>query len=174
MTYIQTAGRNYVDLADPDPDQIDIEDIAHGLSHICRWVGHTRQFYSVAEHSLLCCNCADPEHALEALLHDAAEAYVGDVSTPLKAMLGPIYTDIEQRIDRVIRAKYGLPEQETLVVKRIDQSVMTLELQDIMHVTTTCQNVPRPRTGSVWYYPPGIAKRAFLSRFYYLQGFCHA
>lgn len=174
MTYIQTAGRNYVDLADPDPDQIDIEDIAHGLANICRWVGHTRQFYSVAEHSLLCCDCADPEHALEALLHDAAEAYVGDVSTPLKAMLGPIYTDIEQRIDRVIRAKYGLPERETLVVRCIDKSVMTLELQDIMHVTTTCQNVPRPRTGSVRYYPPEIAKRAFLSRFYYLQGFCHA
>ena len=174
MTYIQTAGRNYVDLADPHPDQIDIADIAHGLANICRWVGHTPHFYSVAEHSLLCCNCADPEHALEALLHDAAEAYVGDVSTPLKAMLGLIYTDIEQRIDRVIRAKYGLPERETLVVKCIDKSVMTLELQDIMHVTTTCQNVPRPHTGTVRYYTPEIAKRAFLSRFYYLQGMCHA
>ena len=174
MTYIQTAGRNYVDLSDPHPDQIDIEDIAHGLANTCRWVGHTPHFYSVAEHSLLCCDNADAVHALEALLHDAAEAYIGDVSTPLKAMLGSVYTDIEHRIDGVIRAKYGLPKYETAVVKRIDQSLLTLELQDIMRVTTTCRDVPRPLTGRVRYYPPEIAKRAFLSRFYHLQGLCHA
>lgn len=73
------------------PEHICIEDIAHSLSNICRYGGHCKQFYSVAEHSIACCdrmgNGEDASVRLWALLHDAAEAYIGDICKPLKTLL---------------------------------------------------------------------------------------
>jgi len=71
-----------------------IEDIAHALANICRWTGHTSRFYSVAEHCIRAAAIAPPECKLHVLMHDAAEAYLGDVATPLKNLL-PEYQTIE-------------------------------------------------------------------------------
>lgn len=93
-----------------DPDTISIGDIAHALSNICRFNGHTDKFFSVAQHSMLVCIYmpGTPEEKLAALLHDAAEAYVCDIPTPLKTLLGPSYKDIQDGVQEAISRRYGV------------------------------------------------------------------
>lgn len=119
------------DVCRPDPDLIEIEDIAHALSHICRFTGHTKHFYSVAQHSYLCATLVPTEHALEALLHDAAEAYIGDVSNPLKAQL-PGYQMIEFRLEQAIRQRFGLPAKKTPWIKEADLQMLAAEKAQLM------------------------------------------
>ena len=88
--WIQTFTGRAFDLSSPQPEQVCTEDIAHALANCCRYAGHSRWHYSVAQHSLLVAEivaATDPELALAALLHDAAEAYIGDWSSPLKALM---------------------------------------------------------------------------------------
>lgn len=110
--WIQTYHGGSISLENPNPDDIQIEDIAHALSLICRFTGHVKQHYSVAEHCVLQATYAmnktrDKNLALWGLLHDAPEAYLGDVSTPLKSML-PHYKVLEDNMMDVIGRKYGL------------------------------------------------------------------
>lgn len=95
---------------DPRPEEVCIEDIAHGLSMICRFNGHLPVFYSVAQHSLACSHIVPPENALWALLHDASEAYIGDLIRPMKRVpvLGTEYKKIEAQIMVVICTRFGL------------------------------------------------------------------
>lgn len=93
-THILTHTGTHLDLTDPSADEIHAEDIAHGLALTCRYGGQTRRFYSVAEHSVLTYDLArhlglEPEAALAVLLHDAPEAYLGDIVTPLKHAMRP-------------------------------------------------------------------------------------
>lgn len=88
-------------------EDIDARDIAHSLANQCRYNGHTRIFYSVAEHCVLMSYCVPEQDALWALLHDAPEAYVGDLIRPLKRNL-PLYVEIEDRIMDVICEKFML------------------------------------------------------------------
>lgn len=118
-------------LLEPDPYLIEIEDIAHALSHICRFTGHTRVFYSVAEHSVRASQCVPPEFAMEALLHDAAEAYIGDVSSPLKAQLHE-YRNIEFKLEQAIRQRFGLPAKHAPCVKQADLIMLATEKRDLM------------------------------------------
>lgn len=105
--WVQTyTGRGFYPL-DPRVEDIDPIDIAHALSLLCRYGGHVSRFYSVAEHCVLMSQAVSPENALWALLHDATEAYVGDVVRPLKQML-PDYIEIEKDLMAVICRKYGL------------------------------------------------------------------
>ena len=114
----------YFDLADPKPEQMEIVDIAGALSKICRFGGHCYRFYSVAEHCYHCSMVAEAS-PLALLLHDAAEAFTGDIVKPLKIML-PEFEAIEQRIEDIIAAKYVVdfshPE-----VKEIDQAMLIAE-----------------------------------------------
>lgn len=130
---ILTASGTCFNLLEPDPDLIEIEDIAHALSNLCRFTGHTRVFYSVAEHSVRASLCAfvPAEHALEALLHDAAEAYIGDVSSPLKAQLHE-YRNIEFGVEQAIRKRFGLPAKKTPCVKQADLTMLATEKRDLM------------------------------------------
>lgn len=82
----------------PQVDQITIEDIATGLSNVCRFNGQIKQWYSVAEHSIHVAELVPKEYKLQALLHDATEAYICDVPTPLKRMLGAQYAAVEERV----------------------------------------------------------------------------
>lgn len=100
-TCIQTYSRKMLDLARPDPADVDFRDVALGLAQCARFAGQTRRRYSVAEHSLRVAQVARetlPEARLAALLHDAHEAYLGDWSTPLKRALPP---DVERWLRRV-------------------------------------------------------------------------
>ncbi len=119
------------DLCKPDPDLIEIEDIAHALSNLCRFTGHTKHFYSVAQHSYLCATLVPQEHQLEALLHDAAEAYIGDVSSPLKALL-PGYQMIEFNLEQAIRKRFELPPKKSAWVKEADLMMLAAEKAQLM------------------------------------------
>jgi len=92
---------------DPRPEDIHILDIAHSLSAICRYGGHTQKFYSVAEHCVLMSYVVPEEDRLWALLHDATEAYVGDMVRPLKVDM-PAFCEAEDRVMDAIVARYGL------------------------------------------------------------------
>lgn len=76
-----------IDLMDPHPDDVQLDDIGKALANISRWGGQTRHYYSVAEHSIRVAMLVEPHHRLQALLHDAAEAYLGDIPTPIKQRL---------------------------------------------------------------------------------------
>src|SRR5690606_2723306 len=84
MSWIVTRSGRKFDLANPTADMVDTADLAHSLSMQCRFNGHTSSFYSVAQHCLLVAELVPEEHKLAALLHDATEAYVGDLVRPLK------------------------------------------------------------------------------------------
>ena len=107
-----------LDLLDPTPVDIEIEDIAHGLAFVARWNGQTQgEFaYSVAEHSLLVeaifarlCPNAPTKWLLAALLHDAPEYVIGDMISPVKAAVGPGYELLDDRLSRAIHIRFGLP-----------------------------------------------------------------
>ena len=116
-----------LDLLDPTPVDIEIEDIAHGLAFVARWNGQTRgdHPYSVAEHSLLVedifarQNPAAPvKWRLAALLHDAPEYVIGDMISPVKAAVGAEYSDLDARLTAAIHIRFGLPAQIPAQVKK--------------------------------------------------------
>lgn len=136
MTWILTNSGKHFDFADPQPDQIDILDIAQGLANECRYAGQCRAFYSVAQHSYLASQIVSHHNALEALLHDAAEAYCKDIPRPLKYML-PDYKAIEARVEGAIRERFKLPAQMTPEVKRADLILLATERRDLMPADDT-------------------------------------
>ncbi|MDO5528421.1 MAG: HD family hydrolase [Paracoccus sp. (in: a-proteobacteria)] len=116
-----------LDLLDPTPFDIEVEDIAHGLAFVARWNGQTRGdwAYSVAEHSLLVEEAfarirpgAEPKWRLAALLHDAPEYVIGDMISPVKAALGLEYGEMDARLAAAIHRRFGLPAQIPLAIKR--------------------------------------------------------
>lgn len=120
---------------DPRPEEITVLDIAHALSHQCRYNGHCPEFYSVAQHAVYCADAAaalglDETVQFEALMHDAAEAYVSDLPRPVKALL-PGYYALEDRVLRAIAAKYGFQGQMSGDVRSIDDRVLHTEARDM-------------------------------------------
>ncbi|MEP5731289.1 MAG: HD family hydrolase [Sulfitobacter sp.] len=116
-----------LDLLDPTPVDIEIEDIAHGLAFVARWNGQTNgdYAYSVAEHSLLVetlfsrINGAAPKKwHLAALLHDAPEYVIGDMISPVKAAVGPGYGALDDRLTAAIHLRFGLPAMIPLAIKK--------------------------------------------------------
>jgi len=131
--WIQTATGRRFDLVNPHPSMVFFDDIAAALSKICRFTGHVKAFYSVAQHSVLVSRLV-PEHLrLQALLHDAAEAYVGDVSWPLKQLL-PEYKRIEHKVWTVVADRFGLPHTLDPLVKRADTIALLMERRNLMQV----------------------------------------
>lgn len=129
-----------LDLLDPTPLDVEVEDIAHGLAFVARWNGQTRGEwpYSVAEHSLLVEEIfgltapdASPRWRLAALLHDAPEYVIGDMISPFKAVIGDVYKAVEQRLLAAIHLRFGLPANlpaEVLrLIKTADQGAAYLE-----------------------------------------------
>ncbi|WP_313770512.1 HD family hydrolase [Limnobaculum zhutongyuii] len=130
MTWLCTVSGRQVDYLNPTADSIDISDIAQALAHTCRYSGHVRSFYSVAQHSVIVSHIVPESFALEGLLHDAAEAYCCDIPSPLKRLL-PDYKRIENRFDWVIREKFGLPLLPSHKVKQADLIALATEKLDL-------------------------------------------
>lgn len=121
----------YFDLLDPKPADVSILDIARALSHLCRYTGHTRTHYSVAEHCVRMSHLVTPQRAFAALLHDAAEAYVGDVARPLKRLL-PHYISIEHRVQAAVFRAFGLDDWLPRQVQDADRYMLAWERRDLM------------------------------------------
>jgi hypothetical protein len=156
----------WFDFGAPASSNFTIEDIAHGLANLCRYAGQCRKFYSVAEHSMLVSEIA-VGFELEALLHDAAEAFMGDITRPLKQML-PEYKKIENQVEEAILRRFGLSAPLPSGVKEADLRVLATEQSQIMPPGTddwarTLNVVPAPVT--VRHLQPEQAKRAFLDRY---------
>lgn len=129
---------------DPSPDAVRLEDIAHALAHQCRFNGHTRFFYSVAHHALLCAEearlqGAGPRLVLLTLLHDAAEAYIGDITRPVRRSLNEFATDVitavEERIQHAIYRAFGIEtpsQEEKAFIHRMDNILLATEARDVM------------------------------------------
>jgi hypothetical protein len=116
---------------DPRVEDIDIFDIAHALSHVCRFGGHCSPFYSVAEHSVYVSKQVDAMIAAEGLLHDASEAYLADVPRPLKVQL-PQYQFAEAEWERVIAQKFSLLHPRPSQVKQADEAMLAREAQVLL------------------------------------------
>jgi uncharacterized protein len=142
MTWIQTRTGVAFPLLDPKSDDIDLDDIAHALSMICRFTGHTRTFYSVAEHSVRVAELLPPPLKIYGLLHDAHEAYIGDISTPLRDALehrchgfGSELKYIKAAIDICIYAAFGLDlptERQKAAIKNADTIMLMTEKRDLI------------------------------------------
>lgn len=162
----------YFDFFEPQAHAFYIDEIAHALSNICRFGGHTREFYSVAQHSVLVSRIVPAEHALAALLHDAPEAYVGDVMRPLKNLLSD-YREIEQRVEAALFADLGIPYPLPDCVKRADLVALATEQRDLMpphdDEWALIKDIT-PQSEPIVALPPALAKRAFLDRFDMLIG----
>jgi hypothetical protein len=126
LTY---TGRHFYPL-DPRAEDIAIEDIAHALSMLCRYGGHTPRFYSVAEHSVNVSRLVPDEFALQGLLHDATEAFLVDIPRPVKVALSN-YKEIEANLWGVIARKYGVPETMGQPVHDADVAMLFQERDEL-------------------------------------------
>ena len=172
-----------LDLLDPSPLDIEIEDIAHGLARVARWNGQTTgdAGFSVAQHSLLVADIVVglrpkltmAEH-LSALLHDAAEYVIGDLITPFKAAVGPDYKVLENRLMTAIRLRFGLPAEEPedlkALIKRADRIAAYLEATQLAGFSLSearrlFGHTKRFDSITLTPWKPGKAKRLFVDRY---------
>lgn len=139
------------DLAVMDPDSIDIKDIARALSMNCRWGGHVKTYYSIAEHSVRVCEAVEnPRYKMQALLHDASEAYLLDIPKPFKIMM-PEYVALEDKLMHVIAEKFGFEYPLRPEVKVVDKMQLNWEWYNLKEVI-------EPKT----YMTPREAEKAFM------------
>lgn len=153
---------------DPRADDVNLIDIAHALSNTCRYGGHSARFYSVAEHSVYVSRIVP---SLEALLHDAAEAYspFGDVPRPIKHAV-PWVVPIEDRIEQAIAEHFGLPWPWSRDVKVADCMLLADEKAALMKPGHDW-GLPYPATGvKIECWSPRRAEYEFLKRFRELEG----
>lgn len=183
-----SGGRFYI--GTPSPDEVDIDDIAHALSNLCRFTGHTRKFFSVAEHSInvmrvvanLIVGKQEPVPRMQlkdtltwALLHDAHEAYIGDISRPFKWYLETIapgmLDSVLGRIDTAIEEHFRLGPEPKALIKQADNICLAAEKRDLMPKTGKWEGMPEPHEWECVGMAPNDARQHFLTEFAFAQGF---
>lgn len=176
---MQTFTGKMLDVFDPDPADVDIFDIAHHLALMTRFHGACNQFYSIAQHSVLCCGRADDfqylqpreDLALVLLMHDAAEAYVGDIVRPIKRGV-PEFAAIEKRVMSAINQRFDLPRVADNygfegVVKQVDNRMLVTEKLQLMpsNVRWAVEDEFEPYDLEFESWSPRAAELLFLSYF---------
>lgn len=153
------------------PEAMTAEEVAHALSKLCRFTGHCREFYSVAQHAVLVSRLVPPQFAWEALHHDDGEAVMGDMNSPLKRLI-PEYKVIEKRCEKAILAGFGIDaENMPPEVKHADLVALRTEQRDLMlsrAVWTDLLGI-EPHPTRVIPVVPHIAQQMYLDRFWELS-----
>lgn len=164
-------GRQFWPL-DVRPEDLSIRDIAHALALQCRFNGHVREFYSVAEHSVRVARICPLEHALWGLLHDAPEAYIGDMVRPLKKGPGmEEYCRIDERITAVVAERFGLTMPVPAAVWQADEAILHAEARDLLEPCPDqwwSAEQADPELITPW--PPTVAEMSFLEMYARLTG----
>ena len=187
MTYLTipkaamvTYSGKVIEPLNPDPDQIKITDIAHHLSNQCRFTGATKEFYSVAQHSVLVSHVCDPKDALWGLLHDASEAYLSDICRPVKRFTdwGAGYGDVEIELMRAVGDAFNLPDLDPdswglgmpLSVKKADDLLLRTEMRDLMPEGLSDTIPGEMLKEEITPWTPKAAKLRFLNRYAEIVG----
>lgn len=159
-----------VEPLNPDPETICIEDVAHALANSCRFTGHVRSFYSVAQHSVLVAELLPAPLRLVGLLHDASEAYLSDISRPVKRQpqFGTFYGEAEERLMLAVAERFGFDWPPDELVHLADDVLLRSEQRDLM---PDLLRVPGDDylPFSIFPLPPDRAERAFLHAYSELQ-----
>jgi len=170
------------DLLNPKPEQVCMEDIAHSLAYQCRYTGHTREFYSVAQHCVLMARNPNlPGNPMAKLLHDAAEAYIGDIARPWKNLLlvqtryGIGFSEeqsvkgFEQGIQDVIGLALEIDLTYSAEVKKADIRMMATEIRDLMPAGFDSEvwgiDISNPVKETIFPWSPRHSEEAFLNTY---------
>lgn len=189
-TEIVTYTGKIFDLLNPEPEMVCIEDIAHSLAYQCRYTGHTREFYSVAQHCVLMAENSDlPGDPLKKLLHDAAEAYIGDIARPFKNLLKVKITDnenygfaslnhfvsvgdFEDNIQKVIGLALGVDLTYSAEIKKSDIIMGATEIRDLMPAMPPDFDwgvgISSVVKETIIPWGPGLAELMFTNIYFYL------
>jgi 5'-nucleotidase len=171
--YLQTVSGRWVNPFDPDPEQLDAGDIARALANQCRFGGHCRPFYSVAQHSVIVSQLVeerggDAEDVFAALMHDATEAYLGDMPHPLKhrSPLGAAFKAAEEQLEAALRAHFRI-KADVPEIKRADRALLAAERRafsaEAWHWPELAGVEPVELELTAW--APDEAARAFAARY---------
>lgn len=172
--WIQTYSGGMFHILDPQQDEILITDIGHALGMLCRFTGHVRRFYSIAEHCVLGSRLVPQKDALWFLLHDASEAYITDLNRPLKHFtgIGSEYLPVEEKIMNAICQKFRLLGEEPASIKKIDNSMLFAEKEQLLAPLEWDAKWGDVKAADVKVkcWAPEVAEVEFLHRFYELTG----
>lgn len=175
--YVQPKNGGRLYILDPQPEQVSIEEIAQGLAACPRWAGQVivDPPYTVAEHSVLVTDLVAElggslQEQREALVHDATEAFIGDLAHPVK-LLCPEYKAIENKLMQVIAKKFGLKYPFSPIVKKADNIAVATEARDLKRAPQDIYHMPEP-PAPIWIHPVGFfaARSLFLIRYVELFG----
>lgn len=154
-------------LLEPNPEALSLDAIAYALSNLCRYTGHCKPFYSVAQHCVHVSTLVPREHALAGLFHDASEAFIGDLSRPLKDALDTIAPGVirfvEGRIHAVIAERFGFEYPFDPAIKHADNVALATEKRDLMtRGLVDWPNLPPPEEKVIRPWAPIQAQTFFL------------
>lgn len=162
-----------IDFTSPKPEEVDVMDIVYGLGNQCRFTGQVTEFYSIAEHSIHVCElvirAGYPELGFDALMHDAHEAYVGDVSTPLKREIEPCFKPVDARVRQAVATRFGLILPQHDIITHYDRVALITERDAIQprHADwgPEFEGYPRDPNWTHRWPVPRDARNAFLAKY---------
>ena len=166
---IQLYSGRYFSPFDPREEDILIQDIAHHLSNICRFTGAVTRFMSVAQHSVHVSYLVPQKHALQALLHDASEAYLCDLPKPIKELpdMEP-YRKAEDNLQRLIFRRFKVPEEMHPSVHKADMRALATEFRDLMANYPLSKLYGKPDKDTIVPLTPTRANQLFMTRYHEL------
>jgi 5'-deoxynucleotidase YfbR-like HD superfamily hydrolase len=162
-------------LLHPDQAAITPQVIAHSISQLCRFTGHTSPFYSVAQHCVMVSKLVLPDLAMAGLMHDASEAFIGDLSRPLKVLLDElapgVMREVEERIHAAIAERFGFDYPHDPDIKYADNVAVATEIRDLLPPAPgVLRGLPAPLDARIQALDPRAARVEFLGRYVTLGG----